>query len=69
MMTERLDAWMIAWSYLDRTGQITNTYDATQRLSVIFARLTKAGKVNPLLLANKAIAEYERDQFLFREAV
>ena len=60
----RSDAWTIAWSYLDRTGQISNSYEATQRLSSIFGRLSKAGVNRTLLLANKAISEYERDAFL-----
>jgi hypothetical protein len=66
-MTLRLDAWMVAWRYLDESGQISDTYEATQRLSAIFGRLTKSGPISPLLLANRAIAEYERDQYLFRD--
>jgi hypothetical protein len=64
----RSDAWMIAWSYLERTGQIPDSYEATQRLSSIFGRLSKGGVTKPLLLANKAISEYERENFLFQEA-
>jgi hypothetical protein len=67
-MTLRLDAWMMAWRYLDQSGQISDPSEATERLSGIFGRLTKSGPVSPLLLANRAIAEYERDQYLFRGA-
>lgn len=59
-MMQRPDAWLIAWCYLNRTGQISDPYEATQRLSAIFARLSKKG-LPPLVLANRAIAEFERD--------
>jgi hypothetical protein len=63
-MMQRLDAWMIAWNYLDRTGQIYDSRAAVQRLSVIFARLSKDGIIHPLTLANRGISEYERGDIL-----
>jgi hypothetical protein len=63
-MMQRLDAWMIAWNYLDGTGQIYDPSEAVQRLSKIFARLTKEGTTHPLALANRAISQYEREDML-----
>jgi hypothetical protein len=56
----REEAWMIAWDYLSRSGQIHNPTIANMILAKEFSDLLQGGEINRLRLANKAIAAYER---------
>jgi hypothetical protein len=54
------DAWHIARNYLERTGQIEDDSTSYFILSRVFERLTRTHIPKTLLLANRAISEYER---------
>jgi hypothetical protein len=54
------EAWQIAWDYLDRTGQIEDERSSAVVLAQVFSRLTRQRLPPVLLLANRAISEYEK---------
>lgn len=61
MMRPQYNAWEIAWNYLLLSGRIENSLHSAARLNSILERLSKERKMPAILLANKAITEYEKD--------
>ncbi len=53
-------AYEIALDYLLRSGQVGNEYEVFLSLAHSLTRMVDAGQNNRIRMANKAIAEYER---------
>jgi hypothetical protein len=53
------DSYAIAANYLFRSGAISDSFAADERLLAIIIKLFERGEFNKIRLANKAIAQYE----------
>jgi len=53
-------AYDIAWAYLDRTGVIEDEEKAHYRLLATMTEVYNNGVSNKLILANKAIVEFQQ---------
>jgi hypothetical protein len=54
------DSFQIAWDYLEATGELGNPDRAAQHLLDTIETLIRQGERRQLLLANRAIAAYQR---------
>ena len=58
------DAYAIASNYLRRTGALPDNLVTNERLLEIIVKMFQHGEVNKIRLANKAIAQFEAQEFL-----
>jgi hypothetical protein len=54
------NSFQIAWDYLEATGELGNPDRAAQHLLNTIEAMIRQGERRQLLLANKAIAAYQR---------
>ena len=55
------DAYAIASNYLRRCGAMADNFVTNDRLLSIIVHMFRAGEVNKLKLANKAITKFEEE--------
>jgi hypothetical protein len=53
------DAYTIASQYLRRSGAIADDFVTNDRLLEIIVQMFRRGEINPMRLANRAIARFE----------
>jgi len=58
------DAYAIASNYLRKAGAIPDTFATNERLIEIIVQMFQRGEVQPIRLANKAIAKFEADTLI-----
>jgi hypothetical protein len=59
------DAYAIASNYLHKAGAIPDNFATDERLLEIIVEMFQRGEFNKIRLANKAIARFEAETFIF----